>query len=106
MVGLSRHRRSPRPTLGIPNYRAIGPEVEPAIVYAIARQESSFNPRAISSARAIGLMQMTPAAGRSVANKFGAPYDEKRLLSDEARSPLTGGRAEGTTQLLPLKGRH
>src|SRR5262249_55206484 len=26
--------------------------------------------------------QVTPAAGRSVANKFGAPYDEKRLLSD------------------------
>ena len=38
------------PTVGIPDYRAIGPGVEPGIVYAIARQESSFNPRAISSA--------------------------------------------------------
>src|SRR5262249_35726960 len=49
------------------------------ILYAIPRQESSFNPRAISSARAVGLMQMTPAAGRYVAKKFGARYDEKRL---------------------------
>src|SRR6266404_3018464 len=31
------------PTVGIPHYRAIGPEVEPGIVYAIASQESSFN---------------------------------------------------------------
>src|SRR5262249_6447234 len=71
------------PTVGIPDYRAIGPEVEPGIVYAIARQESSFNPRAISSAGAIGLMQVTPAAGRSVANKFRTAYDEKRLLDDQ-----------------------
>jgi soluble lytic murein transglycosylase len=71
------------PTVGIPEYRAIGPAVEPGIVYATARQESSFNPRAISSARALGLMQVTPAAGRSFANKFGVPYDEKRLLDDQ-----------------------
>jgi soluble lytic murein transglycosylase len=70
------------PPIGIPAYRAIGPEVEPAMVYAIARQESSFNSRSISGARAMGLMQMTPATGRQVANKFGASYDEKRLLSD------------------------
>ena len=55
------------PTVGVPDYRAIGPAVEPGIVYAIARQESSFNPRAISSAGAVGLMQVTPAAARSVA---------------------------------------
>ena len=70
------------PTVGIPDYKAIGPEVEPAIIYAIARQESTFNQRTISSARAMGLMQVTPAAGRYVAKKFGAPYDEKRLLGD------------------------
>jgi peptidoglycan lytic transglycosylase len=42
------------PTAGVPDYRAIGPGVEPGIVYAIARQESGFNPRAISSAEAVG----------------------------------------------------
>jgi soluble lytic murein transglycosylase len=83
------------PTVGIPHYRAIGPEVEPGIVYAIARQESSFNPRAISSARAVGLMQMTPAAGRYVANKFGARYDEKRLLSDQTYNVQLGAAELG-----------
>jgi soluble lytic murein transglycosylase len=83
------------PTVGIPHYRAIGPEVEPGIVYAIASQESSFNPRAISSARAVGLMQMTPAAGRYVANKFGARYDEKRLLSDQTYNVQLGAAELG-----------
>jgi soluble lytic murein transglycosylase len=83
------------PTVGIPDYRAIGPAVEPGIVYAIARQESSFNPRAISSARAVGLMQVTPAAGRSVANKFGAPYDEKRLLDNSTYNVQLGAAELG-----------
>src|SRR5262245_32657735 len=83
------------PTAGIPHYRAIGPEVEPGILYAIARQESSFNPRAISSARAVGLMQMTPAAGRYVANKFGARYDEKRLLDDQTYNVQLGAAELG-----------
>ena len=39
------------PTVGIPDYRAIGPAIEPSVVYAIARQESTFNPRTVSSAR-------------------------------------------------------
>jgi soluble lytic murein transglycosylase len=83
------------PTVGIPHYRAIGPEVEPGIVYATARQESSFNPRSISSARAVGLMQMTPAAGRYVANKFGAHYDEKRLLNDQTYNVQLGAAELG-----------
>ena len=83
------------PTVGIPDYRAIGPEVEPGIVYAIARQESTFNPRIISSAGAMGLMQVTPATGRYVANKFGAPYDEKRLLSDQIYNVQLGAAELG-----------
>ena len=83
------------PSVGIPDYRAIGPGVEPEIVYAMARQESSFNPRAISSARAVGLMQVTPAAGRSVANKFGVPYDEKRLLDDQTYNVQLGAAELG-----------
>src|SRR6202043_2161084 len=48
------------PTFGLPRYAPIGPEVEPAVVYAIARQESAFNPRDASTAHALGLMQVTP----------------------------------------------
>ena len=52
------------PAFGIPSFRPIGPEVEPCVVYSIARQESAFNPRVVSSAHALGLMQVTPDAGR------------------------------------------
>ncbi len=83
------------PTVGIPEYRAIGPGVEPGIVYAIARQESGFNPRAISSAGAVGLMQMTPATARSVAAKFRIAYDEKRLLGDETYNAQLGAAELG-----------
>ena len=70
------------PTIGIPNYTAIGPAAEKPLIYAIARQESTFNQRTVSSARAMGLMQVTPAAGRYIARKFNATYNEKKLLSD------------------------
>jgi soluble lytic murein transglycosylase len=83
------------PTVGIPEYRAIGSGVEPGIVYAIARQESGFNPRAISSAGAVGLMQMTPATARSVAAKFRTAYDEKRLLDDETYNAQLGAAELG-----------
>jgi soluble lytic murein transglycosylase len=83
------------PTVGIPDYRAIGPAVEPAVVYAIARQESTFNPKTVSSARAMGLMQVTPEAGRYVAKKFRAPFDEKRLLSDQSYNVQLGAAELG-----------
>jgi soluble lytic murein transglycosylase len=70
------------PIIGIPEYRAVGPEVEPAIVYAIARQESIFNQRTVSTAKALGLMQVTAEAGRYVAKKFNVAFDNKRLLTD------------------------
>ena len=70
------------PTIGIPNYTPIGPAAEKPLIYAIARQESTFNQKTVSSARAMGLMQVTPAAGKYIARKFNATYNEKKLLSD------------------------
>jgi soluble lytic murein transglycosylase len=70
------------PTIGVPDYQPIGPAIEPAIVYSIVRQESWFNPKTVSSANALGLMQVTPPAGRYVTKKFNATFDQKRLLTD------------------------
>ena len=70
------------PTLGVPDYTPIGPPVDPALVYSIVRQESWFNPKTVSSAKALGLMQVTPPAGSYIAKKFKATFDQKRLLSD------------------------
>jgi len=70
------------PTFGLPRYTAIAPDVEPAVVYSIARQESAFNAKVVSSAHALGLMQVTPEAGHYIAKKFNVAYDQSRLLND------------------------
>jgi soluble lytic murein transglycosylase len=70
------------PDFGVPNYQQIGPEVERCVVYSIVRQESAFNSRVVSSANAIGLMQVTPAAGRDTAKRFSVSFDQHRLMDD------------------------
>jgi soluble lytic murein transglycosylase len=70
------------PDFGVPDYQQIGPTVEPCVVYSIVRQESAFNPKVVSSANAIGLMQVTPEAGRDTAKKFGVAFDQRRLAND------------------------
>jgi peptidoglycan lytic transglycosylase len=78
------------PVGGLPRYSAIAPEVEPAVVYSIARQESAFNPKTVSSAKAMGLMQVTPEAGRYIAKKFGVAFDQHRLLHDNVYNVQMG----------------
>ena len=78
------------PNFGVPEYRQIGPEVEPSVVYSIVRQESAFNPRVVSSANAIGLMQVTPAAGRDTARRFNVTFDQRRLSQDTAYNAQLG----------------
>jgi soluble lytic murein transglycosylase len=70
------------PDFGVPSYQQIGPQVEACVVYSIARQESAFNPQVVSSANAIGLMQVTPDAGRDTAKRFGVTFDRQRLAND------------------------
>ncbi len=67
------------PTDGVPNYNMTGPGVEKPVVYAIARQESEFDPKIRSSAGAVGLMQMLPSTAAQTARKFGIGWDGSRL---------------------------
>ena len=78
------------PDFGVPNYEQIGPRVEPCVVYSIIRQESAFNPRVVSSANAIGLMQVTPEAGRDTAKRFNVSFDRHRLMGDIAYNAQLG----------------
>jgi len=70
------------PDFGVPEYEQIVPEVERCVVFSIVRQESAFNPKVVSSANAIGLMQVTPPAGRDTAKKFNVSFDQQRLAND------------------------
>jgi soluble lytic murein transglycosylase len=70
------------PTAGLPDYKPIAPPVGRAMVYSIARQESYFNQQVVSSAHAMGLMQVTPEAGRDTARRFHVRYSRKRLRED------------------------
>lgn len=80
------------PTIGIPAYEASAavPLVEKAMVFAIARQESQFDPLAQSSVGARGLMQMMPATAQRTARKVSAAFDQDRLTSDPAYNARLG----------------
>ena len=83
------------PVTGIPPFKSIGPEVEQSIVFAIARQESAFNPAVVSPAQAYGLMQVTPDAGRYVCKKYGANFDLARMKSDPVYNAALGAAELG-----------
>ena len=83
------------PVNGIPPFKSIGPDVEQSIVYAIARQESAFNPNDVSAAQAYGLMQVTPDAGKYVCKKYGAGFDLSRMKTDPVYNAALGAAELG-----------
>ncbi len=83
------------PVSGIPPFKSIGPDVEQSIVFAIARQESAFNPSVVSPAQAYGLMQVTPDAGKYVCKKYGASFDLGRLKTDPVYNAALGAAELG-----------
>jgi soluble lytic murein transglycosylase len=83
------------PVIGIPEYKTVGPAIDLPTVYAIARQESTFNQRTLSTAKAMGLMQVTPEAGRYVAKKFNVSFDAKKLMADPVYNVQLGAAELG-----------
>jgi soluble lytic murein transglycosylase-like protein len=56
-------------------------QIEPDFLFAIMRQESAFNPSAVSQAGAQGLMQMMPALASQIAKEWKYdPYFSKQTL--------------------------
>ncbi|MEW6643052.1 MAG: lytic transglycosylase domain-containing protein [Pseudomonadota bacterium] len=78
------------PDIGVPPHRPIGPDVERSLIFSVARTESAFDQRDVSPAKAVGLMQVTPEAGRDTAKRFGVAYDWNRLVSDPVYNTQMG----------------
>ncbi|MCK1360049.1 lytic transglycosylase domain-containing protein [Bradyrhizobium sp. 199] len=91
------------PTIGIPEHRQVAPAIETSVIYSVARTESSFDQRDKSAANAVGLMQVTPEAGRDTAKRFGLTYDWGKMVSDPVYNTQMGA-AELSALLSEYRG--
>jgi len=66
--------------------------LDPYLVAALIRQESEFNPGAISHANAYGLMQLLPSVGKQMAREEGLGSIETRQLLDPILNIRLGTR--------------
>jgi soluble lytic murein transglycosylase len=61
-----------------------------SLAHGISRQESSFDPYAVSHAGARGMMQLMTGTAREQAGKMGVAYDGYRLISDPNYNVMIG----------------
>jgi soluble lytic murein transglycosylase len=95
------------PTIRLPAYQAPGPAPEPPLVLALIRQETEFDPEAVSSAGAMGLMQVMLSAAKGASKTAGVRYRPGDLLIDPEYNIQLGmiefssnyARAEGSLVL-------
>ncbi|MGA2084165.1 MAG: transglycosylase SLT domain-containing protein [Terracidiphilus sp.] len=66
--------------------------LDPYLVVSLIRQESEFNPSAISPKNACGLMQLLPSVGKALAHEEGISHFETFHLLDPATNIRLGTR--------------
>jgi soluble lytic murein transglycosylase len=72
----------PRPYWGTLHLDAEANGLDPYLVAALIRQESEFNPGAVSRANAIGLMQLLPGTAKGLARRNGVKHFNANELMD------------------------
>ena len=70
------------PVIALPPYKGDSAGADPAVVLGLIRQETEFDPYAVSPAGAKGLMQMMPPAARKASSIAHLPYRPAALLGD------------------------
>lgn len=91
-AGLAKNVVAPQAVFPIPNYELQRePNVERAMIFALARQESEMNPSAVSHANARGLMQFIPSTAQAEARRLGLPFRTSWLTDDPGYNMTLGG---------------
>ena len=70
------------PVVAMPAFQPLRSLPEPALVYAIARQESEFNTLIKSSAGARGILQIMPGTAKGVCSKYRVKCELGKLIAD------------------------
>ena len=83
-------RMLPRAGWPMPVHPPADGPVDPAVVLALIRQESSFDRGVVSPAGARGLMQLLPGTAEQVAHTLGASVTRVALTTDPARNMQLG----------------
>jgi soluble lytic murein transglycosylase len=83
------------PDYGVPAFEPLQNSAAPSVVYSVARQESAFEPSAVSSAGAKGLMQMILSTAKRTADHAGIAFNAKRLLTDASFNAQLAARHLG-----------
>jgi len=78
------------PVISVPAYTGFGMPPEPALVLGIVRQETEFDPDAVSGAGARGIMQLMPSSARHDAQLAGVDYRPQALTGDATYSMQLG----------------
>ncbi|MBI5286904.1 MAG: transglycosylase SLT domain-containing protein, partial [Deltaproteobacteria bacterium] len=79
----------PLPVVELIKRQVVSGLVNPYLVAAVMREESAFNPRVVSRAGAVGLMQIMPATGQWVAQRLGhRSFHPDRLFNPEVSIQL------------------
>jgi len=78
----------PRPFADVVEREAKKNGIPAALAYAVMREESAFDPEAVSPARAYGLMQLIVPTAKKVARDVGISCDESSLARPETNVAL------------------
>lgn len=98
IIGVQRGFQTDRlafPVNAIPDNARIDNAVERPLVFALSRQESNFDPQVVSSAGAVGLMQLMPATAHRTAKDIGLPWNQARLKDPAYNATLGSAHLKG-----------
>jgi soluble lytic murein transglycosylase len=71
----------PSPYLDVVRSAEANEALPRGLLWAVMRQESAFDPEAVSPAHAVGLMQLLPETARAIAEELSLAHDDARLTS-------------------------